>query len=111
MVPADTDGHAPGLERIQDLGIGAVTFPSSGNPEDLALLIAESHGACLVVTVGTQATLAEFLDRGRSGSNPSTFLTRLKLGARLVDGRPSPRCTGLGCRWRRCCCWCWPLWW
>jgi uncharacterized membrane-anchored protein len=87
VVPADTDGHAPGLERIQDLGIGAVTFPSSGNPEDLALLIAEAHGASLVVTVGTQATLAEFLDRGRSGSNPSTFLTRLKLGSRLVDGK------------------------
>ncbi|HEY4024223.1 MAG TPA: putative cytokinetic ring protein SteA [Pseudonocardiaceae bacterium] len=87
VVPADTDGHAPGLERIQDLGIGAVTFPSSGNPEDLALLIAESHGASLIVTVGTQATLAEFLDRGRSGSNPSTFLTRLKLGSLLVDGK------------------------
>lgn len=87
VVPADTDGHAPGLERIQDLGIGAVTFPSSGNPEDLALLIAEAHGASLVVTVGTQATLAEFLDRGRSGSNPSTFLTRLKLGSKLVDGK------------------------
>ncbi|HJP75488.1 MAG TPA: putative cytokinetic ring protein SteA [Pseudonocardiaceae bacterium] len=87
VVPADTDGHAPGLERIQDLGIGAVTFPSSGNPEDLALLIAEAHGASLIVTVGTQATLAEFLDRGRSGSNPSTFLTRLKLGALLVDGK------------------------
>jgi uncharacterized membrane-anchored protein len=87
VVPADTDGHAPGLERIQDLGIGAVTFPSSGNPEDLALLIAEAHGASLIVTVGTQATLAEFLDRGRSGSNPSTFLTRLKLGSLLVDGK------------------------
>jgi uncharacterized membrane-anchored protein len=40
-----------------------------------------------VVTVGSQATLAEFLDRGRSGSNPSMFLTRLKLGSRLVDGK------------------------
>jgi uncharacterized membrane-anchored protein len=39
-----------------------------------------------VVTVGFQATLSEFLDRGRSGSNPSTFLTRLKLGGRVVDG-------------------------
>jgi uncharacterized membrane-anchored protein len=87
VVPAHTDGHAPGLERIQDLGIGAVTFPASGNAEDLALLLADAHGASLVVTVGTQATLAEFLDRGRSGSNPSTFLTRLKLGTRLVDGK------------------------
>jgi uncharacterized membrane-anchored protein len=87
VVPAHTDGHAPGLERIQDLGIGAVTFPSSGNPEDLALLLAEAHGASLVVTVGTRATLTEFLDRGRTGSNPSTFLTRLRLGSQLVDGK------------------------
>lgn len=87
VVPAQPDGHAPGVTRIQDLGIGAVTFPASGNAEDLALLIADTHQASLVVTVGFQATLAEFLDRGRSGSNPSTFLTRLKLGTKLVDGK------------------------
>ena len=87
VVPAHPDGHAPGLGRIQDLGIGAVTFPASGNAEDLALIIADTHDATLVVTVGFQATLREFLDRGRSGSNPSTFLTRLKLGSKLVDGK------------------------
>lgn len=87
VIPAHFDGHAPGLERIQDLGIGAVTFPASGNAEDLALLLADTHGASLVVTVGFQATLSEFLDHGRSGSNPSTFLTRLKLGSRIVDSR------------------------
>jgi uncharacterized membrane-anchored protein len=87
VVPAHLDGHAPGLERVQDLGIGAVTFPASGNPEDLALLLADAHGADLVVTVGFQATLREFLDRGRSGSNPSTILTRLKLGSKIVDGK------------------------
>ncbi|QRP48972.1 putative cytokinetic ring protein SteA [Amycolatopsis sp. FDAARGOS 1241] len=87
VVPAQPDGHAPGVERIQDLGIGAVTFPATGNAEDLALLLADAHGASLVVTVGFQATLREFLDHGRSGSNPSTFLTRLKLGTKLVDGK------------------------
>ncbi|WP_158889119.1 putative cytokinetic ring protein SteA [Amycolatopsis anabasis] len=87
VVPAQPDGHAPGVERIQDLGIGAVTFPASGNSEDLALLLADAHEASLVVTVGFQATLREFLDHGRSGSNPSTFLTRLKLGTKLVDGK------------------------
>ncbi|SFQ73389.1 Uncharacterized membrane-anchored protein [Amycolatopsis arida] len=87
VVPAQPDGHAPGVERIQDLGIGAVTFPASGNAEDLALLIADAHEASLVITVGFQATLREFLDHGRSGSNPSTFLTRLKLGTKLVDGK------------------------
>jgi uncharacterized membrane-anchored protein len=87
VVPAQPDGHAPGVERIQDLGIGAVTFPASGNSEDLALLLADAHEASLVVTVGFHATLREFLDQGRSSSNPSTFLTRLKLGAKLVDGK------------------------
>ena len=87
VVPAFADGHAPGLHRVQDLGAGAVTFPSSANPEDLALLLAAHHGAALVVTVGLSASMAEFLDRGRSGSNASTFLTRLQLGGALVDGR------------------------
>ena len=28
VMPADPDGHAPGLERIQDLGVGAITSVS-----------------------------------------------------------------------------------
>jgi uncharacterized membrane-anchored protein len=87
VVPAFADGHAPGLHRVQDLGAGAVTFPSSANAEDLALLLAAHHGASLVVTVGLSASMAEFLDRGRSGSNASTFLTRLRVGGALVDSR------------------------
>ena len=85
VLPAHADGHAPGLERIQDLGIGAMTFPASGSSEDLALLLADHHGASLIVSVGSAATLDEFLDRGRRESNPSTFLTRLKVGTKLVD--------------------------
>jgi uncharacterized membrane-anchored protein len=87
VVPAFADGHAPGLHRVQDLGAGAVTFPSTANPEDLALLLAAHHDAALVVTVGLSANMAEFLDRGRAGSNASTFLTRLQLGGTLVDSR------------------------
>jgi uncharacterized membrane-anchored protein len=87
VVPAFTDGHAPGLHRVQDLGAGAVTFPSSANPEDLALLLAHHRGASMIITVGLSATMGEFLDRGRSGSNASTFLTRLQTGGQVVDGR------------------------
>lgn len=87
VVPAFADGHAPGLHRVQDLGAGAVTFPSTANPEDLALLLVAHHDAALVVTVGLSGTMAEFLDRGRAGSNASTFLTRLQLGGTLVDSR------------------------
>ena len=87
VVPAFSDGHAPGLHRVQDLGAGAVTFPSSANPEDLALLLAHHHGASTIITVGLSATMTEFLDRGRAGSNASTFLTRLQTGSTVVDGR------------------------
>ncbi|MCO1660771.1 putative cytokinetic ring protein SteA [Pseudonocardia humida] len=86
VVPADLDGHAPGLHRVQDLGAGAVTFPSSANTEDMALLLAAHGGAELVVTVGLSASMAEFLDRSRATSNASTFLTRLQVGGTLVDG-------------------------
>ena len=86
VVAADRSGHAPGLHRVQDLGAGAVTFPSSANPEDLALLLAAHGGAALVVTVGLSGSMAEFLDRSRATSNASTFLTRLQVGGILLDG-------------------------
>jgi uncharacterized membrane-anchored protein len=84
VVHSYPDGRAPGLARIQDLGIPAVSFPSSGTGEDLALLLADEKGASLIVAVGTHSTLAEFLDKGRLGT-ASTFLTRLRIGGKLLD--------------------------
>jgi uncharacterized membrane-anchored protein len=87
VLPADADGHAHGLERIQDLGVGAMTFPAAGSAADLALLLADHHGAALIVTAGHTASIEEFFDRTRQRSNPSTFLTRLKVGEKLVDAK------------------------
>jgi uncharacterized membrane-anchored protein len=86
VVHAYPDGRAPGLNRVQDLGIDAASFPTSGTSEDVALLLADDNGADLIVAVGTHATLAEFLDKGRTGM-ASTFLTRLRVGAKLVDAK------------------------
>ncbi|OBK36506.1 thiamine pyrophosphokinase [Mycobacterium sp. 1245111.1] len=87
VLPADADGHAPGLERIQDLGVGAMTFPAAGSPTDLALLLADHHGAALLVTAGHRANIETFFDRTRQQSNPSTFLTRLRVGEKVVDAK------------------------
>jgi uncharacterized membrane-anchored protein len=87
VLPADADGHAAGLERIQDLGVGAMTFPAAGSATDLALLLADHHGAALLVTAGHTANIETFFDRTRTQSNPSTFLTRLRVGEKLVDSR------------------------
>ena len=87
VLPADADGHASGLERIQDLGIGAMTFPAAGSATDLALLLVDHHGASLIVTAGQSANIREFFDRNRAQTNPSAFLTRLKVGEKLVDAK------------------------
>jgi uncharacterized membrane-anchored protein len=87
VLPADADGHAPGLERIQDLGVGAMTFPAAGSPADLALLLAHHHGAALLVIAGQRANIETFFDRTRQDSNPSTFLTRLRVGEKVVDAK------------------------
>ncbi|MCK0440831.1 putative cytokinetic ring protein SteA [Gordonia alkaliphila] len=87
VLPADPDGHAAGLERIQDLGIGATTFPAVGSAGDLALLLVDFHDADLIVTVGLGGTLNDFFDRSRRDQIPSTFLTRLKVGQKLVDAK------------------------
>jgi uncharacterized membrane-anchored protein len=86
VVHAYRDGTAPGLARVQDLGIEPVVFPAAGTSEDVALLLADDKGATLIVAVGTHATLIEFLDKGRSGM-ASTFLTRLRVGGKLVDAK------------------------
>ncbi len=86
IVHAYRDGRAPGLERVRGLGIEPVVFPATGTSEDVAMLLADDKGATLIVAVGTHATLDEFLDKGRSGM-ASTFLTRLRVGSKLVDAK------------------------
>jgi uncharacterized membrane-anchored protein len=86
VVHAYADGVAPGLQRVQDLGVEAVVFPAAGTSEDVAMLLADESGAALIVAVGTHATLLEFLDKGRQGM-ASTFLTRLRVGGKLVDAK------------------------
>jgi uncharacterized membrane-anchored protein len=86
VVHAYADGRAPGLARVESLGVPAITFPAAATSEDIAMLLADEKGAKLIVAVGTHATLVEFLDKGRGGM-ASTFLTRLRLGGKLVDAK------------------------
>jgi uncharacterized membrane-anchored protein len=86
VVHAYPDGRAPGMARVESLGIAATVFPAAGTSEDAAMLLADEHGASLIVAVGTHATLEEFLDKGRAGM-ASTFLTRLRVGSKLVDAK------------------------
>ncbi|ASK66857.1 thiamin pyrophosphokinase [Brachybacterium avium] len=88
VVHAYRDGRAPGMERLAELALAedAISFPASGTSEDIAMLLADEKGASVIVAVGTHGTLEEFLDKGRAGMS-STFLTRLRIGSKLVDAK------------------------
>ena len=86
VVHAYPDGRAPGLARLQELGLTPLVFPAPGTSEDVALLLAYEKGASLIVAVGTHSNMIDFLEKGRPGMG-STFLVRLKVGSILVDAR------------------------
>ncbi len=86
IVHAYKDGKAPGLTRLEKLGLSGKVLKATGTSEDIAMLLAYEKGAELLVLVGSHANLVEFLDKGREGM-ASTFLMRLKVGDRLVDAK------------------------
>ncbi|MEX2105517.1 MAG: putative cytokinetic ring protein SteA [Solirubrobacterales bacterium] len=86
VVHAYPDGRAPGCERLQAAGLPHTIVPAAGTSEDVAMLMAYEKGADLIVSVGAHFNLIEFLDRKRGGMS-STFLTRLRIGERLVDAK------------------------
>ena len=86
VVHAYLNGHAPGLPRVQDLGLESVTCPAAGTSEDVAVLLADGAGATLIVAVGMRFSLVEFLDKGRSGM-ASAVLTRIRVADKIVDAK------------------------
>ena len=101
VVHSYPDGRAPGRARLEEMGVPFKLVPAPGTSQDVAMLIAAEKGARLIVSVGSQFNLVEFLDRNRKGMS-STFLTRLRIGEILVDAkgvsrlyRPQPGLTPL----------------
>ena len=86
VVHAYPDGRAPGREHLEALGLSYKLVPAPGTSQDVAMLIASEKGAELIVSVGSQFNLVEFLDKNRRGM-ASTFLTRLRLGEILIDAK------------------------
>ena len=86
VVHAYPNGQAPGRDHLESLGLPYKLVPAPGTSQDVAMLIAAEKGAELIVSVGSQFNLVEFLDKNRRGM-ASTFLTRLRLGEILVDAK------------------------
>jgi uncharacterized membrane-anchored protein len=86
VVHAYPNGRAPGREHLEALELPFKLVPAPGTSQDVAMIIAAEKGAELIISVGSQFNLVEFLDKNRRGM-ASTFLTRLRLGEILVDAK------------------------
>jgi uncharacterized membrane-anchored protein len=78
-----------GGAEFERVGVRVATMQTSAAPGDAALLLADASGATPVVAVGLRGTVEEFLDGNREGLG-SGYVTRLKVGPRLVDATAVP---------------------
>lgn len=86
LVHAYCDGRAPGMQRVNRLGLAAKQIPAPGTSEDVAMLIAYENNAAMIVTLGAHSHMIDFLQKGRKGM-ASTLLVRMKIGSKLVDAK------------------------
>lgn len=86
VVTATSDHDKSGAERFEKAGVDPVWFVATGSATDLAVVLADSNDAPVIVEVGGPAGLVEFLERGPADV-ASSFVTRLRAGSRLVDAK------------------------
>lgn len=86
VVVTTASGHIVGPERLERHGKEIVTFVSTGSDDDLAILLADTNQAGVIVHVGAPPTLAEFLERP-PGDVARMFVARLRAGSKLVDAK------------------------
>jgi uncharacterized membrane-anchored protein len=87
--PGGVRSEGAGSDRFDRIGVRAVPMRTTATPADAALLLADAGGATPIVAVGLRGTVEEFLDGSREGIG-SGYMTRLKVGPRLVDATAVP---------------------
>jgi uncharacterized membrane-anchored protein len=86
VVTAASDHDKGGAERFEKAGVDPIWFVANGSATDLAIVLADSNDAPVIVEVGAPQGLMEFLERGPADV-ASSFVTRLRAGSRLVDAK------------------------
>ena len=90
VVRVDRGADRAATDQLERLGVRPLRLETGATPEDAGADPRRRREASVIVGVGMHATLDEFLDRQRPGL-ASTYLTRLKVGPRLVDATAVPR--------------------
>ncbi|KAA1399336.1 putative cytokinetic ring protein SteA [Aeromicrobium ginsengisoli] len=86
VVVTTSSGTVDTPERLERHGKEIVTFVSSGADDDLAIVLADTNEAAVIVHVGAPATLSKFLERPPS-EVARMFVARLRAGSKIVDAK------------------------
>ncbi len=80
----EPSGGTSGQARVDALGLAHAVADSALSSVALAILIAHTRGASVIVTVGVEASLTDYLEAVPT-EVAGTFLARLQAGSRVVD--------------------------
>jgi uncharacterized membrane-anchored protein len=86
VVVTTPSGMVEGVERLERHGMEIVTFVASGSDDDLAILLADTNDAGVIVHVGAPSSLPKLLERPPTEA-ARMFVARLRAGARIVDAK------------------------
>jgi uncharacterized membrane-anchored protein len=86
VVVTTTSGRVEMPERLEKHGKAVSTFVSTGADDDLAILLADTNEAAVIVHVGGPADLSQFLDRPPTEA-ARMFVSRLRAGSKIVDAK------------------------
>jgi len=86
VVVTSASGRLEMPERLERHGKAVSTFASTGSDDDLAILLADTNEAEVIVHVGGPANLSQFLD-GAPTDVARMFVARLRVGAKIVDAK------------------------
>lgn len=86
VVVTTASGMIDGPERLERHGKAIVTFVSTGSDDELAILLADTNEASVIVHVGAPGSLSQLLERPPAES-ARMFVARLRAGAKIVDAR------------------------
>jgi uncharacterized membrane-anchored protein len=86
VVVTTASGMVDGPERLERHGKEIVTFVSTGSDDDLAILLADTNDAAVIVHVGAPSSLPQLLERPPAEA-ARMFVARLRAGAKIVDAK------------------------
>lgn len=86
VVVTTPSGMVDGPERLERHGKEIVTFVSTGSDDDLAILLADTNDAAVIVHVGAPSSLPKLLERPPAEA-ARMFVARLRAGAKIVDAK------------------------